>query len=65
MSAESESEFEIAWTPPSARRRRLVFQPADAGGFERIDYVATDDDDWRFVGSEIVSDVSVDGEAIE
>ncbi|KDE58325.1 hypothetical protein EL22_05595 [Halostagnicola sp. A56] len=55
----SRSPFTIEWTPPNARRRKFVFEPRPTGGYDREEF-EEQDDGWRFVGSEIVSNVSLE-----
>lgn len=53
------SPFAIEWTSPNARRRKFVFEPRPAGGYDREEF-EEQDDGWRFVGSEIVSNVTLE-----
>lgn len=52
-----DAELVVAWTPPSARRRRLVFEPRGGGGYTRREEEWMGEH-WRFVGEEIVADVT-------
>ena len=53
---------EIAWTPPSGRRRRLVFEPRSTGGHTRIDQEFRDGE-WVTTGQEIVANVDLEAPA--
>lgn len=52
----------IRWTPPSSRPRRMVFEPRSTGGYTRIEQEWTGEE-WRTVGSEIVSNVGLESPA--
>jgi len=49
----------VAWTPANGERRRIVFADGEDGHTHRVEQVKAHGTDWRTVGGERVSDVSI------
>jgi hypothetical protein len=58
MTRDRRDAWEFAYTGVDSRRYRVLFEPRDAGGWDRIEYRKTDAG-WEPIGREIVSDLDV------
>jgi len=51
----------VRWSPTGRAPRRIVFEPVESGGWNRIEQAYSDDRGWRTVGSERVESIGFEG----
>ena len=56
------SEFAVQWTPVGGRSRKLVFEPQSDGDWARLEFELRESQ-WREIGYEYVTEISVTGPA--